>query len=79
MSTKLEPAVERRLYFPRTPPLSRERSYSFRKSSPPAFVDCFLILLTPWQSADQPVVLGVASDPEPEHSVRNFNGYRAVV
>jgi hypothetical protein len=36
-----------------------------------------LLNLSP--SADQPVVLGVIADPEPEHFVRNFNGYRAVM
>ncbi len=44
--TRFVPAVARRWYFPRTPPLNYERSYSFRRSSPRLVADFFLILLS---------------------------------
>src|ERR1019366_7734426 len=43
----LAPAVARRKYLPRTPPLSRLRSYSGRKSSSSFFVERFFITFPP--------------------------------
>jgi len=43
-NTRLVPPLACRWYFPRTPPLSCERSYSGRKSSSNFFVDAFFIL-----------------------------------
>ena len=51
--TRLVPPVARRWYFPRTPPLSCERSYSFRKLSFSVSAGSFFILI-PFRSRRQP-------------------------